>query len=71
MVVGRLVGIFEPALVTVTMALENSAVARTNSIAPSQLAGRSAGKNGKGTSQFSASPAMTASPHASGGRMMT
>jgi hypothetical protein len=29
------------------------------------------GWNGKGMSQLSASPAMTASPHASGGRIMT
>jgi hypothetical protein len=70
-VVGRLVGTFEPALVIVTMAQATSATARTNTIAPSQPAGRSAGKNGKGTSQSSASPAMTASPHASGGRIMT
>jgi len=70
-VLGRLVGTFEPALVIVTMAQANSASARTNTIAPSQPAGRSAGKSGKGASQLSASPAMTASPHASGGRIMT
>src|SRR5262245_39839351 len=34
-------------------------------------AGRSDGTNGKGMSQLSASPTMTASPHASGGRIMT
>ena len=74
-VVGRLVGTFEPALVMVTMAQAASASARTNTIAPSidpgQPAGRSAGRNGKGSSQSSASPAMTASAQASGGRMMT
>src|SRR6516225_8158258 len=70
-VVGRLVGTFEPALVIVTMAQANSASARTNTIAPSQPAGRSTGRNGKGTSQLSASPAITARPHASGGRVMT
>src|SRR5215469_14035584 len=70
-VVGRLVGTFEPARVIVTMAQANSASARTNTIAPSQLAGRSGGRNGKGTSQLSASPATTASPNASGGRIMT
>src|SRR6266567_3011856 len=70
-VVGRLVGTFEPALVIVMMAQATSASARANTIAPSQPAGRSAGRNGKGTSQLSASPAMTASPHASGGRIMT
>src|SRR5215471_16774647 len=71
LVVGRLVGTFEPALVIVTMAQANSATARTNTIAPSQPAGRSAARNGKGTSQLSASPAMMASPHASGGRIIT
>src|SRR5215470_9664452 len=50
---------------------QTSASARTNTIAPSQLAGRSTGRNGKGTSQLSASPAITASPNASGGRIMT
>jgi hypothetical protein len=70
-VVGRLVGTFDPALVIVTMAQANSASARTNTNAPIKPAGRSVGRNGKGTSQLSASPAMTASPHASGGRMMT
>src|SRR5262249_15446297 len=53
-VVGRLVGTFEPALVIVTMAHANSPSARTNTIAPSQRAGRSAGRNGKGRSQLSA-----------------
>src|SRR5262249_12610886 len=70
-VVGRLVGTFEPVPVIVTMAQANSASARTNTIAPSQPAGRSAGRNGKATSQLSASPAMTASPHAIGGRITT
>ena len=70
-VVGRLVGTFEPAREIVTMAQANSASARTNTIAPSQPAGRSAGRNRKGTSQSTASPAMTASPYASGGRTMT
>src|SRR5215467_2359447 len=70
-VVGRLVGTFEPALVIVTIAQANSTSAMTNTIEPSQPAGRSAGRNGKGTSQLSASPAMTTSPHASGGRITT
>jgi putative tryptophan/tyrosine transport system substrate-binding protein len=56
---------------TGTKLLATSASARINTIAPSQPAGRSTGRNGKGTSQLSASPAMTASPHASGGRIMT
>src|SRR5215467_14346949 len=55
-VVGRLVGTFEPALVILTMAQANSASARTKTIAPSQPAGRSTGRNGKGTSQLSAKP---------------
>src|SRR5262245_14226929 len=70
-VVGRLVGTFEPALVTVTIAQASSASARTTTVAPSQPAGRPAGRNRKGTSQPSASPATTASPQASGGRTMT
>jgi len=53
------------------MAQATSAKARTNTIAPGKPAGRAAGRNGKGMSQSSASPAMTASPYASGGRMMT
>src|SRR5262245_39822892 len=63
-VVGRLVGTFEPALVIVTIAEATSTMARINTIAPSQPAGRLEGSNGKGTSQLSASPAMTAIPHA-------
>jgi hypothetical protein len=70
-VVGRLVGTFEPALVIVTIAQATSASAKANTIAPSQPAGRSTGRNGRGTSQLSGSPAMTASAHASGGRIMT
>ena len=70
-VVGRLVGTFEPALVIVKMAQATSASARTNTAAPSQPAGRSTGRNAKGTSQWSASPAMTANPHPRGGRMLT
>src|SRR6516225_9131860 len=70
-VVGSLVGTFEPALVIVTMAQENSASARTNTIAPSQPAGAAAGTNGKGMSQLSARPASTATAHANGGRKMT
>src|SRR6516165_3301389 len=70
-VVGRLVGTFEPTPVIVTMAQANSANARTNTIAPSQPAGTVAGTNGKGMSQLSASPASTATAHAIGGRIMT
>src|SRR5689334_24586046 len=70
-VVGRLVGTFEPALLMVTMAHANSASASTNTIAPTERAGTFAGRNGKGRSQSSASPAITARPHASGGRTMT
>src|SRR5512138_132921 len=69
-VVGRLVGTFEPALVIVTTAQTPSASARTTTIAPSQPAGVPAGRNGNGTSQPSARPATIASPHAIGGRMM-
>jgi hypothetical protein len=58
---------FEPALVIVTMAQANSASARTNKDAPRKPFGRSTGRNGKGASQSSATPATTASPHASGG----
>src|SRR5262249_26686960 len=65
------VGTFERALVIVTMAQAISASAKTNTIAPSQPAGRSTGSNGKGASQLSVSPAVTASPHASSGRTMT
>ena len=68
--VGKFVGTLGPALVIVAMAQATSAKARTNTIAPGKPAGRAAGRNGKGMSQSSASPAMTASPHASGDRMM-
>src|SRR5215468_8914732 len=51
-VVGRLVGTFESAVVIVTMAQASSATARTNTVAPSQPAGRSGGRNGTGTSQL-------------------
>src|SRR5216683_480106 len=51
-VVGRLVGTFEPALVIVTMAQMASASARANTSAPNQPTGqpaaKSAGRNGKG-----------------------
>src|SRR5215472_12165386 len=69
-VVGRLVGTFEPALVIVTMAHANNVSATPNTIAPSQRTAKPAGRNRKGASQSSASPAMTANPHASGGRTM-
>src|SRR5215831_9180563 len=69
--VGRLVGTLEPALVIVTMAHANNVNATPNTIAPNQRAGRPAGMNRKGASQSSASPAMTADPHASGGRTTT
>jgi hypothetical protein len=70
-VVGMLVGTFEPARVMVVIAQANSASAKTNTAPPSQPAGTAAGTNGKGTSQLSANPAITASAHTSGGRMMT
>src|SRR5215475_1364993 len=70
-VVGRRVGTFEPARVMVKIAHANSATARANTIAPSQPADTAAGKNGKGISQLSASPASTAIAHAIGGRTMT
>src|SRR5215471_10558854 len=70
-VVGRLVGTFEPARVMVEIAHATSASARANTIVPSQPLGTAAGKNGKGMSQLSASPASTASAHAIGGRTMT
>src|SRR5438270_2947834 len=62
-VVGRLVGTFEPARVMVEIAHATSASARANTTAPSQPADTAAGKNGKGMSQLSASPASTASAH--------
>ena len=70
-VVGILVGTFEPARVMVAIAQAASASARANTIAPSQPADTAAGKSGKGISQLSASPASTASAHAIGGRTMT
>src|SRR5215471_4468018 len=70
-VVGRLVGTFEPARVIVTIAQAKSASASANTIAPSQPAGTVAGTNGKGISQLSASPANTATAHAIGGLIMT
>src|SRR5215469_1103188 len=70
-VVGKLVGTFEPALVIVTKAQASNASARTNSIPPSQPTGKSAGRKCKRTSQLSASPARTESPQASGGRTVT
>src|SRR4051812_34753346 len=69
--VGLLVGTLEPARVMVTIAQANNASATTNTAPPSQRAGTAAGRNGKGISQSSAKPAMTASAHASGGRMTT
>src|SRR6202521_4170936 len=70
-VVGILVGTFEPALVMVAIAQANSASARTNTIPPTQPAGTEAGTNGKDTTHCRVSPASTASAHAIGGRMMT
>src|SRR5258705_10350614 len=70
-VVGRLVGTFEPARVMEKIAHATSARAKANTIAPSQPADTEAGKNGKGISQLRASPASTASAHAIGGRTMT
>src|SRR3954453_8035916 len=69
--VGLLVGTFEPARVMVAIAQANSATATTSTAPPSQPAGTAAGTNGKGMSQSSANAAMTASAHASGGRMTT
>src|SRR5215813_8910676 len=70
-VVGKLVGTFEPAWVTAAIAQTNSASARANTIAPSHAVGTAAGTNGKGMSQLSASPANTATAHAIGGRKIT
>src|SRR5262245_22584114 len=70
-VVGRSVGTFEPARVTVEIAQANSASARTNTNAPSRSAGTAAGMNGKGMSQSSASPASTATGHAIVGLIVT
>src|SRR5215470_4964871 len=70
-VVGRLLGTFEPARVMVAIAQANSASARANTVAPSHPAGTAAGTNGKGRSQLSASPANTATVHAIGGRILT
>jgi hypothetical protein len=71
LVVGRLVGTFEPARVMVAIAQASSASARANTIAPSHPVGTAAGTNGRGMSQLSASPASTATAHAIGGRTMT
>src|SRR6516162_11357947 len=70
-VVGRLVGTFEPARVMVTVAQRTSASARANTIAPRPPAGTAAGMNRKGKRQLRASPTSTATPHAIGGRIMT
>src|SRR5215813_6166795 len=70
-VVGWLVGTFEPAREMVAIAQASSASARANTIAPSQAAGTTAGTNGKGMSQSSANPASAATAHAIGGRIMT
>src|SRR5262245_19539146 len=70
-VVGSLEGTFVPARVMVAIAQANSASASANTIPPSQAAGTAAIMNGKGMSQLSASPAMTASTHAIGGRTLT
>src|SRR6476661_10066311 len=69
--VGLLVGTFEPESMMVAIAQANSASATANTAPPSQRAGTAAGRSGKGMSQSSAKPAMTASAHASGGRMTT
>src|SRR5689334_17867492 len=71
LVVGRLVGTFEPARVMVAIAATNSASASANTIAPIQAAGSAAGTNRRGTNQSSAKPASTATSHAIGGRTMT
>src|SRR5262245_42063194 len=70
-VAGRLVGTFEPARVMVEIAQASSTSARANTTPPTQRAGVADGRNGKGISQLSASPAMSASAHAIGGRTMT
>jgi hypothetical protein len=70
-VVGRLVGTFEPVRVMVAIAQATSTSARANTVAPSQPAGSITGTNGKGMSQLNASPVNTASAHVIGGRMMT
>src|SRR5262245_55946113 len=62
-VVGKLVGTFEPAWVTVAIAQTNSASARANTIAPSQPVGRNEWQG--------QSPASTVTAHAIGGRKMT
>src|SRR5713101_1923321 len=70
-VVGMLVGTFEPARVMVAIAQTASASAMANTAPPTQPAGAAAGMNGKGMSHCKASAASTASAHAIGGRMMT
>src|SRR6516164_6277870 len=70
-VVGWLVGTFEPDRVMVAIAQTSSASARANTIAPTQPPGTTAGTNGKGMSRLSASPASTATTHAIGGRIIT
>src|SRR5262249_36314265 len=70
-VVGRLVGTFEPARVMVEIAHATTTSARANTIVPSPPVATAAGKKGNGMSHWSASPAGTASAHAIGGRTMT
>src|SRR5215212_11248058 len=70
-IVGLLVGTFEPARVTVAIAQTASASAVPNTAPPTQRAGTAAGMNGRGMSQCRANAASTASIHAIGGRMMT
>jgi hypothetical protein len=70
-VVGLLVGTFEPARVMVAIAQASSASATANTAPPIQSAGSAAGMNGKGMSQSSASPTSTATSHAIGGRITT
>src|SRR5262245_27014372 len=71
LVVGRLVGTFEPARVLVTIAQAASASASRKTSAPGQTGGRIFVMKGRGISQSSRMPAMMASAHAIGGRMMT
>ena len=70
-VVGLLMGTFEPARVMVAIAQTASACAVANTAPPTQPEGTAAGMNGKGMSHCRASAASAATAHAIGGRMMT
>src|SRR5262245_28910527 len=70
-VAGRLVGTFEPARVMVMIAQAASTSATRKTSEPGQTGGRTFVMKGRGITPSSRMPAMMASAHAIGGRMMT